>query len=238
MENYTPLPPLTNLPINKWHSDDRPREKLIQKGPDALSVVELLAILIGTGNKTNSAVDLAKQVLQHSDQQLTVLGRKSIQELARIKGIGTAKAVSLIAAMEISRRREAEQPAERPRIQSSTDAARLIQPLLADLNYETFYVLHLSRNNTLIKTEQVSKGGVSGTVVDAKIIFKSAIDALASGIILCHNHPSGNLQPSNEDLQITQQLVQAGKLLGITIYDHLIVSYKGFFSFADEGYIK
>ena len=226
------------IPMNRWPADDRPREKLISKGASLLSNAELLALLLGTGNKNQTALDLSKQVLALSNNRLAELSCKTLIELQKIKGIGEAKAIVIIAALEISRRREAEQPIDKVRILSSADAAQLIQPLIADLPYETFNVMHLSRNNTLLKTEQISKGGVSGTVVDAKIIFKSAIESLASGLILCHNHPSGNLQPSQEDLKITEQLHQAGKLLGIQVYDHIIVSSKGFFSFADEGYIK
>jgi DNA repair protein RadC len=169
---------------------------------------------------------------------LAELSCKTLTELQKIKGIGEAKAIIIIAALEISRRREAEQPIEKARILSSADAAHLIQPLIAHLPYETFNVMHLSRNNTLLKTEQISKGGVSGTVVDAKIIFKSAIESLASGLILCHNHPSGNLAPSETDIKLTHDIIEGLKLLDIQVFDHLILVGGAYTSMVDEGLIR
>jgi DNA repair protein RadC len=223
------------MPITQWAEEDRPREKMLLKGKEALSDAELLAILIGSGSREYSAVELCKIVLQKVNNNLNDLARCSIDDLTKTKGIGQAKAITIAAALELGRRRKAEQPEEKPIIKTAADAANIIQPLLADELLEKFYLLYLNRASKLIKYECISTGGVAGTVVDAKIIFKKALDAGASSIILCHNHPSGNLTPSQQDIDITKKIVQSGKLLDIIVIDHLIVANTGWYSFANEG---
>lgn len=223
--------------IKSWAEEDRPREKLMLKGKQALSDAELLAILIGSGNNKETAVDLCRRILKESDNDLHALGKKNIDELMQFKGIGEAKAISIIAALELGMRRRLAEVRERKQITSSSDAFDVIQPLLCSLPHEQFWIILLDRANKIIGKECISSGGVSGTVVDVKIIFKKALQALASGIVLCHNHPSGNLQPSKADQDITKRLVEGGKLLEITILDHLIVTDHShqYFSFADKG---
>ncbi len=211
------------------------REKLILRGAGSLSNAELLAILIQNGTKDASSVELGKIILEKADFQLKQLARKSITELSALKGIGHVKASTVAAAFELGRRKEAENLPDRLKITCSEDAAKILKPALSDLDTEHFYALLLNRQNIVIRVELISKGGVSATVVDARLIFKSAIESLASGIILCHNHPSGNLEPSDDDQRLTTQMKDAGKLLDITVYDHLIVSNRGYFSFADSG---
>jgi DNA repair protein RadC len=224
------------IPINQWSIDDKPREKLRDKGRNALSNAELIAILIGSGSKSMSAVDLAKQILNSSGNNLNELGKLSIEELVNnFHGIGEAKAITIIAALELGRRRQMSEIKDRPYIKSSQDAFNAIAPMIMDLQHEEFWVLMLNRGNQVLKRVQVSLGGVSGTIVDAKIIFKKALEIPASAIILCHNHPSGNLHPSGEDIKITNKVKEGGKLIDINVLDHLIVSERGYFSFADEG---
>jgi DNA repair protein RadC len=222
-------------PITAWAEDDRPREKLLLKGRSALSDAELIAILIGSGTKELSAVELSKKILHGSQQSLNELGRLNVEELMRFKGIGQAKAISIIAALELGRRRRAEPNTEKPQIKSSQDAFETIHSEIGDLHHEEFLVLLLNRNNRVTHRERISAGGVAGTVVDPKIIFKLALDKRASAIILAHNHPSGNLSPSKQDIALTRQVSEAGKLLDISVLDHLIVTSHGFYSFADEG---
>lgn len=225
--------------IKQWAEEDRPREKMLQKGVRSLSNAELLAILIGSGNKNMTAVDLSKKILSDVDNNLQQLGRRSISELiARYSGVGEAKAITILAAMELGRRRQSESALEQSSITGSSTVADIFQPMLADLSHEEFWVLYLSRSNKIITSEQISKGGVSGTVVDVKIIFKPALLNLASAIILCHNHPSGNLQPSNEDLNITKKCVEAGRYLDIQVLDHIIVTHNGYHSLADNGQLS
>ncbi len=222
-------------PITTWAEDDRPREKLLLKGRNALSDAELIAILIGSGTRESSAVALSRQILNSSDNSLNELGRLNVDELMRFKGIGEAKAISIIAALELGRRRRAEPSTERVQIKSSKSAFEIIQPEIGDLNHEEFLVLLLNRNNRVTSRERISSGGVAGTVVDPKIIFKIALDKRASALILAHNHPSGNLSPSKQDISLTKQVSEAGRLLDISVLDHLIVTEHGFYSFADEG---
>lgn len=224
-----------SLRIKDWAEEDKPREKMLLKGRDALSDAELIAILLGSGTGGTSAVELAKQILSSYDNTLSALGRSSIKDLMKFKGIGEAKAVTIAAALEIGRRRQLSQVKTKPKITCSADAYNCISGSLEDLNHEEFKVLMLNRNNLVTRIETISVGGVAGTVVDPKIIFKRALDYQASSIILSHNHPSGNLKPSVQDKNITQQLVQAGKLLDIKVLDHIIVSSAGYFSFLDEG---
>jgi DNA repair protein RadC len=225
----------TTLTIKEWAKDDRPREKLRDKGCQALSDAELLAIIIGSGTKKLTAVDIAKLIIDHAGNNLNELGKRSVKDLTKEKGIGEARAITIVAALELGRRRQATQAIERPQITGSVEAFNLIGPVLADLPHEEFWLLFMNRANRLISREQISSGGVSGTVVDVKIIFKRALEQLASSMIVVHNHPSGNRAPSQADIEITQKIVAAGKLLDIQVLDHLIVCGNHFYSFADEG---
>lgn len=225
-----------NFTIKQWAEEDRPREKMLQKGVSSLSNAELLAILIGSGSKTMTAVDLSKKILNDAGNHLQSLGKKTIAELiAEYNGVGEAKAITILAAMELGRRRQSEDALKQPKIDGSQTVADIFQPLLSDLPYEEFWVLYLSRSNKIIASEKISQGGVSGTVVDVKLIFKPALEKLASALILCHNHPSGNRQPSAEDISITRKCVEAGKVLSVSVLDHIIISHNDYYSFADDG---
>ncbi|MCU0339456.1 MAG: DNA repair protein RadC [Spirosomaceae bacterium] len=221
--------------ILSWAEEDRPREKLLLKGRSALTDAELIAILIGSGTVDLTAVDLAKIILQKAGNNLNELAKLSIKDLMKIKGIGEAKAISIAAALELGRRRKSEEPVKKPRITCSKDAYEQIRPYLQDLPHEEFWLLLLTRANDVIRPVQISQGGVSGTVADPKMIFKAAVEHLASAIILVHNHPSGNLRPSEADRDLTRRLKEAGRLLEIPVLDHLIFTDAGFYSFADEG---
>lgn len=223
------------LSIKSWAETDRPREKLLLKGKHTLSEAELLAIIISSGNAEESAVDLSRRILALQNNSLNELGRLSVKELMKFKGIGEAKGISIVAALEIGRRRREEEVIRKNKITSSKDAAEIFMSLLADLPHEEFWILLLNRANHIISKHNTSIGGLSGTVADARIIFKTAIENNASGILLCHNHPSGNLQPSHEDINLTQKLKEAGKILSIPILDHLIVSSQGYYSFVDNN---
>lgn len=225
----------TSRRILSWAEEDRPREKLLLKGKGALSDAELIAILIGSGTRELSAVDLSKIILQKASNNLNELAKLSLKDLMKIKGIGEAKAISIAAALELGRRRKDSEVVRRPKITSSKDAYEQIRSYLMDLPHEEFWILLLTRSNEVIRPVQISQGGISGTVADPKIIFKSALEHLASSMILVHNHPSGNLKPSEADKELTRRLVTSGKLLDIPILDHLIVSELGYLSFADEG---
>ncbi len=226
-----------HLRIPQWAEDDRPREKLLIKGRSTLSDAELLAILLGTGTKALSAVDLAKQILQQADQNLNNLARLSVKDLIKIKGIGEAKAISIVSALELGRRRKESVSPGRPRITNSIDVVEIMKQDLMDLNHEEFWIIILNRANYVLRKNKISSGGISGTVADPKLIFKSALDHSGSSIILVHNHPSGNLQPSQADISLTKTLKEAGKFLEIPVLDHIIVSDNSYFSFADEGMI-
>lgn len=228
-------PALSPLKIKNWSPEDRPREKLLSKGTPVLSDAELVAILLGTGTATVSAVELAKRVLQTVDNNLHELGRLSVKDLMKVKGIGQAKAISIIAALELGRRRRETDAEEKPRVSGSRDCFNILKPHMQDLQHEEFWIILLNRANRVIRKYQVSQGGVAGTVADPKIIFKVAIAELASGIILAHNHPSGNLTASQADIELTKKIKDAGKLLEIQVLDHLIVADQKYFSFADEG---
>lgn len=223
------------MPIKAWAEADRPREKLMHKGKHALTEAELLAILIGSGNAEETAVDLAQRLLQSAAHNLYELGRRTIDELMQFKGIGQAKAITIVAALELGRRRQLAELPRRPTISSSHDAYTAIAPLLSDLAHEEFWILLLNRANHLIGRTRISSGGAAGTVVEAGIVFRKAILANASALILVHNHPSGNLAPSEADVCLTRQLVEAGRLLQIPVLDHLIVAGHRYYSFADEG---
>ncbi len=224
-----------NLSIKKWAEEDRPREKLLQKGRHVLTDAELMAILIRSGTKKETAVEIARKILAELGNDLNALARLSVQDLVKFKGIGEAKALSIIAALELGRRRQGTEEVRRKKILTSRDIYEIFRPVFLDLPHEEFHVLYLNRSNTVIRKESVSRGGVSGTVVDPKIIFKQALLHQASSIVLCHNHPSGNLKPSNEDVSLTKKLKEAGNNLEIPVLDHLIFTDRGYYSFADEG---
>lgn len=223
------------LAIRQWAEEDRPREKLLLKGKSSLSDAELIGILLGSGTTTVSAVDLAKQILAASDNDLHNLAKKSIKDLMKFKGIGEAKAIAIVSALELGRRRRDAEPQKKPKIKSSHQAYDYMNSELADLPHEEFWVILLKRNNEVIGKERVGIGGLSGTIADPKIIFKKALEALAGGIILVHNHPSGNKQPSESDILLTRKLKSAGELLEIPIHDHIIFTDRDYFSFADES---
>lgn len=226
---------MKNLTIREWSPEDRPREKMLLKGKAALSDAELIAILLGSGTGSQSAVEVAKNLLQIAGNNLHTLGALGLKDLTRVRGVGEARAVTVAAALELGRRRKEILQDERPKITGSRDAFELVKANLMDLPHEEFWVLLLNRANRLIRKQQVSIGGVAGTVADPKIIFKLAVGELSSGIIVAHNHPSGNLLASQADIQLTQRLKEAGKLLEIQVLDHLIVAGHKYFSFADEG---
>jgi len=225
------------MTIKTWAVEDRPREKLLLKGRTSLSDAELIAILIGSGTKNKSAVELSREILGSVGNNLNELAKLTVKELSKFKGIGEAKGISIAAALEIGKRRRETGPVKRKNVTSSNDVYELFAPRLEDLDHEEFWILLLNRANLVIGKYEISKGGVSGTMADSKIIFKTAIDNLASSIILCHNHPSGNLKPSAADLKLTDKLKKAGQLMEIPVLDHIIVSENGYFSMADEGLI-
>jgi DNA repair protein RadC len=227
----------TKISIKAWAEEDRPREKLNAQGRRALSDAELIAILIGSGNRDESAVELSKRILHHYGNDLNKLGKVFVNELSRFKGIGEAKAISIIAALELGRRRSDTETKVADVITGSHSAWQILRRHLVDLNHEEFWILLLSRSNKVIAKELISKGGLSGTVADPKIIFSIALQHQASSIILAHNHPSGNLKPSQQDIDLTKKLYQAGKILDINVFDHLIITDDGFLSFADEGFL-
>lgn len=222
--------------IKNWASDDLPREKFIQKGPSAISHTELLAILIGSGTQQKSALELSREILGLADNNLNMLSKKSIEELQKLQGIGKAKAAAIAAAFELGRRREMSE-AEKVIIKSSTDIARYFQACLKDRHAEMFLVAYLNRANRLIRVETISEGGLTGTIADPRVILKRAIDLRAVNMVLCHNHPSGNLKPSKADEDLTQKIIHAAALIDVQVLDHIIVSQQGYFSFADEGLI-
>jgi DNA repair protein RadC len=225
----------TSFSIKNWNEDDRPREKLLLKGRISLSDAELIAILIGSGSRNESAVSLSQRILASANNNLNELGRLSIPDLMEFKGIGEAKAISIAAAMELGRRRRAEEALERKKITSSDSVFEYMQPIVGELPHEEFWILYLNNSNKIIKNAQLSKGGITGTVVDVRLAFKEALQLGAVGIILVHNHPSGTLKPSQADIQLTKKLRTAGESLDIKVLDHLIITEKAYFSFADEN---
>ena len=218
-----------------WAEEDRPREKLIAKGKSSLSEAELIAILIGSGSSDLCAVDLAKVILSYVDHDLNLLAKLSVPDLQTFKGIGEAKAVSIVSALELGRRRKDAQNRQRIKVKTAQQAYNVMIPELMDLPVEQFWVITLTRNNLLIHKRPVSTGGVSGTIADPKVIFKTALEDKASNIILVHNHPSGNARPSKADIRLTNKLLEAGRMLDIPVVDHLIFTDEGFYSFAEEG---
>jgi DNA repair protein RadC len=220
--------------IKQWAPDDRPREKLLSKGPEALSNSELLAILLATGTKTKSAIEVGKEVLALTGDNLNVLGKLSLKELMKVDGIGEAKAITIAAALELGRRRQATD-VQKSTVRTSADIAHYLQAQLRDKTHEVFMVAFLNRANKIIHIETISEGGITATVVDIRIILKKALEQSAVNLVLCHNHPSGSLKPSKADEQLTQKIKQAALLLDIGVIDHVIVSEDGYYSFADEG---
>lgn len=223
--------------IKQWAEDDRPREKLLLKGKNALSDAELIAILLRSGNKDATAVDLSKEILEKAKNNLIELSKFTTSDFLSFKGIGEAKALSIIAALELGRRRRSAEVIEKSTIGGSKDVFNYFMAIVEDYKYEGFWILLLNRANKIIKHVQISEGGVSGTIADPKKIFKLSIENGASGIILCHNHPSGNIKPSEQDLKLTKKIVEGGQLLDINVLDHLIIGDNNFFSFADENLI-
>jgi DNA repair protein RadC len=222
-------------PINQWAEDDRPREKFLLKGKSTLSDSELLAILIGSGSRNESAVQLCQRILASTNNNLNALGKMSIKQLTDFKGIGEAKAISIAAALELGRRRREEDALELKKINSSKAVFEIMQPIIGELPHEEFWVLYLNNSNKVIHKAQLSKGGITGTVVDVRLIFKIALDYNATSLILSHNHPSGKLFASDADVQITKQIKEAAKHLDLLVLDHIIITENGFYSFNDEG---
>ncbi len=223
------------LSIKEWAEDDRPREKLLLKGRHSLSDAELLAILIGSGNRDETAVDLCKRILSDYNYSLDDLARCSVNELQKFRGVGEVKAITIVAAMELGRRRVTAPPQELITMRASSDAYRAISSTLSDLQHEEFWALLVNRANQITKKCFISKGGMNATVVDPKMIFKAALDHGLGGLVLCHNHPSGTVRPSQQDIALTRRLAECARILDISLLDHIIVGAKTYFSFADDG---
>ena len=224
-----------NLSIKQWDEDDQPREKLLLKGKGALSNAELVAILIGSGNREESAVELSKRILASIDNSLNELGKLTVDELIKFKGIGEAKAISILTALELGRRRKLEEALKKPKITSSRSVFDVMQPIIGELPHEEFWIIFLNNANKIQLKMQLSKGGITGTLVDARLVFKRAIELSSTGIILCHNHPSGTLKPSTSDIHLTKKIKKGGEVLDIKVLDHVIITEKDYFSFADEN---
>ena len=225
----------SSFSIKNWSQDDQPREKLRDKGKSALSDAELVAILIGSGNREESAVALSKRISASVGNNLSELGKLSIKQLMEFKGIGEAKAITITAALELGRRRRGEEALEKKKIASSDSVFELMQPIIGELAHEEFWIIYVNNSNKVIQKNQLSKGGITGTLVDVRLALKNALEVGATGIILSHNHPSGTLAPSTADKRLTQKLKTAGESLDIKVLDHLIITEKAYFSFADEG---
>ena len=221
--------------IKTWAVEDRPREKLISRGISSLTDSELIAILISSGSSSESAVELSRRIMDSIHNNLQELGKLNCNELKRFRGIGNAKALTLIAAMELGRRRNQTEALDNWQVKGSRDAANYIRPEIGDLPHEEFWVLFLNRQNKVIDKQKLSQGGITGTVIDVRLVLKSALEKHATSLIFCHNHPSGNLDPSDADKKITRQLKDAAALMEIPVIDHLIITQSGYFSFADEG---
>ncbi len=221
--------------IKHWSEDDKPREKLLNKGKSALSDAELLAILIGSGSRNESAVALCKRILKQNEHNLHQLQKQSIQQLIQFKGIGEAKAVTIVAALELANRIRQAETKELTKITTSIDVFNLMQPIIGDLQHEEFWVLLLNNSSKILYKLQLSKGGITQTIVDQRMLFKIALEHLATALILVHNHPSGQLNPSRDDLNITQKIKEGAKSLDIQLLDHVIITSHHYFSFADEG---
>ena len=225
----------TSFSIKNWSQDDQPREKLRDKGKGTLSDAELIAILIGSGNREESAVALCKRIFASVDHNLNALGKLSIAQLMEFKGIGEAKAISIVAALELGKRRRLEETIQLDKVSSSRSVYNVMQPILGDLPHEEFWILYLNNSNKIIHKNQLSKGGITGTLVDVRLVLKNALEVGAVALILCHNHPSGTLKPSQADKDITQKLKAAAQSLDISVLDHLIITENAYYSFADEN---
>jgi len=225
----------TNFPITHWSEDDKPREKMMLKGKSALSDAELVAILIGSGSRNESAVALSKRILASVNNNLSSLGKQSLAQLMEFKGIGEAKAITIAAALELGRRRKEENPLELVKVTSSKVMYQEMYPIIGELAHEEFWVVYLNNANKIIFKAQLSKGGITGTIVDVRLVFKIALEQNAVAIVLAHNHPSGKLQASEADIQVTKRIKNAGLQLDISVLDHIIVTDHSYFSFADEG---
>ncbi|MDB9932804.1 DNA repair protein RadC [Flavobacteriales bacterium] len=226
---------IEKLSIKNWSEEDQPREKLMAKGRQVLSDAELLAILIGSGNRSESAIELCKRILNNSQNNINQLAKLSVNDLMKYRGIGEAKAISIVAALELGRRRKSEAVLDKVQVTSSQHLYEYIKPVLEDLPHEEFWIVLLSRANKIIGKQLIGRGGISETTADIKLIFKKSIESLASAIILAHNHPSGNLKPSQSDLNLTKKIKDAAKLFDISILDHLIIGDGNYYSFNDEG---
>lgn len=226
---------IKNFSIKQWNEDDRPREKMLTKGREALSDAELIAVLIGSGNKEESAVALAKRMLNDVQNNLNSFSKLSIEDLMHYKGIGQAKAITILTGLELARRCRLEDALKTDKITGSSAVFNIMQPILGNLRHEEFWVIYLNNSNKVIYKKQLSKGGITGTLVDTRLIFNKAVELLATGIIICHNHPSGALMPSNSDKKLTIKIKQAGETLDIKVLDHLIITEKDYFSFADNN---
>ena len=227
----------SSFSIKDWSDDDKPREKLVHKGRSVLSNAELIAILIGSGTKNETAVALSKRILASTNNSLNELGTVSIKQLMKFKGIGEAKAVSIAAALEIGRRRQNEKVKEKAQISSSKAVFELLQPLVADLPHEEFWIVYLNNSNKVIHTAQLSKGGITGTLVDVRLVMKQALEIGAVSLILAHNHPSGTLKASEADKKITNKLQKASEAMDIRVLDHVIITQNKYYSFADNNLI-
>lgn len=225
----------TSFSIKNWSDDDKPREKLVQKGKSILSDAELIAILIGSGSRNESAVELSKKILASVNNNLNELGKLSINQLMQFKGIGEAKAVTIVAALEMGRRRRGEDALKITKISSSKHVFELLQPQIGELPHEEFWIVYLNNSNKVMHKSQLSKGGITGTLVDVRLVLKQALELGAVGLILAHNHPSGTSRPSIADKAITAKLKNAAEALDIKVLDHLIITQKEYFSFADNN---
>lgn len=221
--------------IKSLAEEERPREKLLLRGKQSLSDAELLAIILGSGSKSESSITLAQRILSSVNHNWNELAKLTIRDLCKFNGVGKVKAIEIITSLEIGRRKSLQQALKKEKISSSKDAYNIFQPIIGDLMIEEFWVIYLSRSNKILSKEKISQGGITGTMVDNRLIFKHAIELNAVSLIISHNHPSGNIQPSNSDIQITHEIKKAGNLLNITLMDHLIVTQTSFFSFADEN---
>ncbi|MEQ6124566.1 DNA repair protein RadC [Pseudotenacibaculum sp. MALMAid0570] len=228
---------MKKMTIKSWAIDDRPREKLLTKGESALSTAELIAILIRSGNKEESAVDLSKKILQSVDQNINELAKLSVEKLMHFKGIGEAKAITILTALELGKRRQLENSMDVVKVKNSKNVFDLMKPLLENKLHEEFWVLYLNNSNKILSKDFISKGGITSTIVDVRLLYKRALELSAVGIILCHNHPSGDINPSLSDKEMTKKIKLAGDSLDIKLLDHLIVAEKSYFSFADNGEI-
>jgi DNA repair protein RadC len=226
---------MKKLTIKSWAVEDRPREKLLLQGKSILTDAELIAILIGSGTKKESAVELSKRILNSVNNNINELAALAFEQLIEFNGIGEARAVSIITALELGKRRHFEQTEQKPVIKSSATAFQILQPIIGELQHEEFWVLYLNNSNKVIAKKQLSKGGITATMVDVRLLFKKAVELAIVGIIVCHNHPSGKLKPSKSDELLTQKIKEAGQTLDIKLLDHLIITQKDYFSFADNG---